>query len=104
MDGRPGTCVGREALEANVRQLQSHLDGMILAKAAPVYQTREFGYLAWTLWPEDGDPVKTGFDAAIVCKDLIADFYTVITNGVPVLPSSTANGVDSECTGLDGGS
>jgi hypothetical protein len=64
------------------------MDGIILAKASPVYQTRGFGYLAWTLGPEDGDPVETGFDAAIVRNDLIAGFYTVITNGVPILPSS----------------
>jgi hypothetical protein len=46
-----GTCVGREALEAKVRELQSHMDGIVLAKATPVYQTRGFGYLAWTLGP-----------------------------------------------------
>jgi hypothetical protein len=83
-----GTCVGREALEAKVRELQSHMDGVVLAKASPVYQTRGFGYLAWTLGPEDGDPVETGFDAAVVRNDLIAEFYTVITKGVPILPSS----------------
>ena len=83
-----GTCVGREALQAKVRELQSHMDGMVLAKASPVYQTRGFAYLGWTLGSEDGDPVKTGFDAAIVRNDLIAEFYTVITKGVPVLPSS----------------
>jgi hypothetical protein len=99
-----GSCVGREALEAKVRQLQSHMDGMVLAEASPVYQTRGFGYLAWTLGPEDGDPVETGFDAAIVRNDLIAEFYTVITKGVPVMPSSAANRVDTESTGPDGGS
>ena len=99
-----GTCVGREALEAKVRELQSHMDGMVLAKASPVYQTRGFGYLAWTLGPEDGDPVETGFDAAIVRNDLIAEFYTVITKGVPVMPSSAANRADSETTGPDRGS
>ena len=83
-----GTCVGREALEAKVRELQSHMDGMVLAKASSIYQTRGFGYLAWTLGPEDGDPVETGFDAAIVRNDVIAEFYTVITRGVPILPSS----------------
>jgi hypothetical protein len=98
-----GTCVGREALEARVRALQSHMDGMVLAKASPVYQTPGFGYLAWTLGPEDGDPVETGFDAAIVCNDLITELYTVITKGVPIVPSSAANRVDSESTGLEGG-
>jgi hypothetical protein len=37
-----GTCVGREALEAKVRELQSHMDGMVLTKASPVYQTQGF--------------------------------------------------------------
>jgi hypothetical protein len=99
-----GTCVGREALEAKVRQLQSHMDGIVLAKASPVYQTRGFGYLAWTLGPEDGDPVETGFDTSIVRNDLIAEFYTVITKGVPVMPSSAANRADSKTTGPDRGS
>jgi hypothetical protein len=35
--------------------------------------------LAWTLGPNDGDPVETGFGAAIVCNDLIAELYTVTT-------------------------
>jgi hypothetical protein len=60
-----GVCVGRKALEAKVRELQSHMGGMVLAKAGSVYQTRGFGCLAWTLGPEDGDPVETGFDAAM---------------------------------------
>lgn len=84
-----GTCVGHEALDAKVKELQSHMDGMVLATASPVYQTRGFGYLAWTLGPEAGDPVEIGFDAAIVHNDLIAEFYTVVTKGSPVLPSST---------------
>jgi SnoaL-like domain len=99
-----GTCVGREALEAKVRQLQSHMDGIVLAKASPVYQTRGFGYLAWTLGSDYGDPVETGFDAAIVRNDLIAEFYTVITKCIPVRPPSAANRADSESAGLDGGS
>ena len=64
------------------------MDGMDLAKASPVYQTRGFGYFAWTLGPEDGDPLETGFDVAIVRNDLIAEFYTVIPKGVPILPST----------------
>jgi hypothetical protein len=55
------------------------MDGMVLAKASPVYQTRGFGYLAWTLGPNDGDPVETGFGPAIVCNDFIAELYTVTT-------------------------
>jgi hypothetical protein len=35
-------------------------------------------------------PVETGFDAAIARNDLIAEFYRVITKGVPILPSSAA--------------
>jgi hypothetical protein len=51
-----GICVGREALEAKVRELQSHMDGIVLAKASPVYQTRGFGYLAWRLGPKTATP------------------------------------------------
>ena len=42
-------------------------------------QTLDFGYLAWHLGPEGGDPVATGFDVAIVRNDVIAELYTVIT-------------------------
>lgn len=49
------------------------------AKASPVYQTRGFGYLAWKLGPDGGDPVARGFDVAVVRNDLISELYAVIT-------------------------
>jgi hypothetical protein len=36
-------------------------------------------YLAWKLGPDDGDPVASGFDVAVVRNDLISELYTVIT-------------------------
>jgi SnoaL-like domain len=74
-----GTTVGREALEARAKALQSHMQGLVFAKAGPVYQTRGLGYLAWQLGPENGQPVARGFDVAIVRDDLISELYTVIT-------------------------
>ena len=74
-----GTSVGREALEAKARALQSQTQGLVFTKAGPVHQTRGLGYLAWKLGPEGGDPVASGFDVAIVHNDLIAELYTVIT-------------------------
>src|SRR5271168_2082239 len=61
-----GTTVGREALGAKARALQSQMDGLVFTKAGPVYQTRGLGYLAWQLGPETGEPVASGFDVAIV--------------------------------------
>jgi hypothetical protein len=81
-----GTCVGREALEAKVRELQSHMDGMVLAKASPVYQTRGFGYLAWTLGPEDGDPVETD-STPPSCATTSSP--SSIQPSLPILPSRT---------------
>jgi SnoaL-like domain len=75
-----GTTVGREALEAKARALQSQMAGLVFTKASPVYQTRGFGYLAWKLGPEGGEAVAAGFDAAIVRDDLISELYTVITS------------------------
>jgi SnoaL-like domain len=75
-----GTTVGREALEAKARALQSQMHGLVFTKASPVYQTSGFGYLAWQLGPEGGDPVATGFDAAVVRDDLISELFTVITS------------------------
>jgi hypothetical protein len=74
------TTVGREALEAKASALQSQMQGLVFAKAGPVYQTRGLGYLAWTLGPEGGDPVASGFDVAIVRDDLVSELYTVITS------------------------
>jgi len=74
-----GTSVGREALEAKARALQSQMQGLVFTKASPVHQTRGLGYLAWKLGPEGGDPVASGFDVAIVRNDLISELYTVIT-------------------------
>jgi SnoaL-like domain len=75
-----GTTVGREALAAKAKALQSHMDGLVFTKAGPVYQTRGLGYLAWQLGPETGEPVATGFDVAIVRDGLISELYTVITS------------------------
>jgi hypothetical protein len=74
-----GVSVGREALEAKAIALQSQMQGLVFTKASPVYQTHGFGYLAWNVGPEGGDPVATGFDVAIVRDDLISQLYTVIT-------------------------
>ena len=60
-------------------ELQQHGQGLVFTKASPVYQTLDFGYLAWHLGPEGGDPVTSGFDVAIVRNDVIAELYTVIT-------------------------
>ena len=51
----------------------------VCTKASPVYQTQDFGYLAWHLGPEGGDPVAGGFDVVIVRNDVVAELYTVIT-------------------------
>ena len=74
-----GVSVGREALEAKAIALQSQMQGLVFTKASPVYQTHGFGYLAWNVGPEGGDPVATGFDVAIVRDDFISELYTVIT-------------------------
>src|ERR1700758_4318589 len=68
-----GTTVGREALEAKATALQSQMDGLVFTTAGSVYETRGFGYLAWKLGPDGGDPVVTGFDVAIVRNDLISE-------------------------------
>jgi hypothetical protein len=74
-----GVSVGREALEAKAIALQSQMDGLVFTKASPVHQTHGFGYLAWNVGPEGGDPVATGFDVVIVRDDRISELYTVIT-------------------------
>lgn len=74
-----GIIVRHEALEAKATALQSQMQGLVFTKANPVYQTRGLGYLAWKLGPDDGDPVASGFDVAVVRNDLISELYTVIT-------------------------
>jgi hypothetical protein len=77
-----GVSVGHEALEARAQGLQQHSQGLVFTKASPVYQTLDFGYLAWHLGPKGGDPVTSGFDVAIVRNDAIAELYTVITSRI----------------------
>jgi hypothetical protein len=74
-----GVSVGHEALETRAQALQQKSQGLMFTKASPVYQTLDFGYLAWHLGPEGGEPVASGFDVAIVRDDVIAELYTVIT-------------------------
>lgn len=74
-----GVSVGREALDAKAKALQSQMQGLVFTKASPVYQTTGFGYLAWKLGPDGGDPVASGFDVAIVRDSLICELYTVMT-------------------------
>jgi hypothetical protein len=81
-----GTTVGREALAAKAKALQSQMAGLVFTKASPVYQTRGLGYLAWELGPENGEPVASGFDVAVVRDDLISELYTVITSSADGQP------------------
>src|ERR1700756_4501122 len=75
-----GTTVGREALEAKAKALQSQMHGLVFTKASPVYQTRGFGYLAWKLGPEGGDALATGFDAAVVRDDPNSGLFPGLTS------------------------
>ena len=75
-----GTTVGREALAAKAKELHSQMEGLVFTKDGPVYQTSGLGYLAWKLGPENGEPVATGFDVALVHNDLISELYTVVTS------------------------
>jgi hypothetical protein len=68
-----GTSAGRDALETKATALQSQMDGLVFTKASPVYETRGLGYLAWKLGPEDGDPVVSGFDVAVVRDERISE-------------------------------
>ena len=72
-EGRQGGC-------SNIQRRE-----LVFTKASPVYQTLDFGYLAWHLGPEGGcDPVTSGFDVAIVRSttsslSFIRSFYQVAT-------------------------
>jgi hypothetical protein len=83
-----GTTVGREALAAKARALQSQMHGLVFTKASPVYQTHGFGCLAWKLGPESGEPVASGFDAAVVRNGRISELYTVITSSTDGQPDA----------------
>ena len=83
-----GTTVGREALEARAKALQSQMQGLAFTKAGPVHQTLGFGYLAWKLGPESGEPVACGFDAAVIRDGLISELYTVITSSTDEQPDA----------------
>lgn len=75
-----GIVVGHDALNTKAIALQSQLEGLVFTNAGPVHQTLGFGYLAWELGPDGGEPVAAGFDVALVRDNLIAELYTVITS------------------------
>ncbi|MGW0157768.1 nuclear transport factor 2 family protein [Mycobacterium sp. NPDC003323] len=75
-----GVTVGHDGLDAKAAQLQSNLVGMHFAAAGPVRQTRDFGLLAWEVRRDEDDvAVMTGFDAAVIAEDRIAQLWTVLT-------------------------
>ena len=71
-----GVSVGREALEAKAKTLQSHTQGLVSPKL--VLSTRPGDSDTWR--GSSGPKAATqGFDVAIVRDDLISELYTVIT-------------------------
>jgi hypothetical protein len=75
-----GVNVGHDALDAKAAALQGGLGSLRFVPDGAVHQTTGFGFLAWHL-VADGDPTPqvSGFDAAIVRDDVIAELYTVLT-------------------------
>lgn len=73
-----GVVVGRAALTAKATALRAQFDGLEFSKVGEVRQTGNFGFLAWRLGPPGGDPVATGFDAAVIADGRIAQLFTVV--------------------------
>jgi hypothetical protein len=75
-----GVIVGHAALDAKAEALQAGLGPLQFVAAGQVRQTTGFGYLAWHLVAgDDPTPKVSGFDAAIIRDDVIAELYTVLT-------------------------
>lgn len=76
-----GVVVGHDALNARAQHLhETQLVGMHFVAAGPVYQTTDFGYLAWHAVPDGSDqPVVSGFDVAVISDGLISQLWTVVT-------------------------
>ncbi|MET0899981.1 MAG: nuclear transport factor 2 family protein [Mycobacterium sp.] len=73
-----GVTVGRAALAAKAQELVSRFAGLEFSKVGEVRQTSNFGLLAWRLGPPGGEPVATGFDAAVIADGRIAQLFTVV--------------------------
>ncbi|CAN5853783.1 hypothetical protein BH10ACT9_BH10ACT9_25340 [soil metagenome] len=73
-----GVVVGRAALQAKATELLAQFAGLEFAKLGEVRQTSGFGFLAWRLSPPGGEPVATGFDAAVIRDGRIAQLFTVV--------------------------
>ena len=73
-----GVVVGRDALATKAQELVSRFAGLEFSKVGEVRQNINFGFLAWRLGPPGGDPVATGFDAAVIVDGRIAQLFTVV--------------------------
>lgn len=73
-----GVVVGIAALATKAGELTTRFAGLEFTKLGEVRQTSNFGFLAWSLGPRGGEPVATGFDAAVIADGRIAQLFTVV--------------------------
>ena len=74
-----GSVTGRAAVDGKAQALLDGAPGFVFAPRGPVYSSAgSLGALAWRFGPEDGEPVATGMDIALVEDGLIATMHTVL--------------------------
>ena len=73
-----GVSTGTAALDTKCVALQSNLGDAQFVADGPVHQLPGFGYLAWRLVDQGGQPVMGGFDAAVIADGVITDLWTVL--------------------------
>jgi outer membrane protein assembly factor BamB len=73
------TVTGRAAIAAAAQAVLDGAPGFVFAPRGRLYESGgTLGALAWRFGPEDGDPVVTGMDIALVRNGLIAEMHTVV--------------------------
>jgi len=74
-----GTVTGREALDAKAQALLDGAPGFVFAPHGEIRESGgTLGLLAWRFGPQDGEPVVTGTDIALVRAGRIHTLHTLL--------------------------
>lgn len=73
-----GAVRGRDEVEAKVAALLADAPGFVFRLTGPVRVSGDLGVLTWSFGPEDGTPVVTGTDIALVDDGLIVRLHTLL--------------------------
>jgi hypothetical protein len=73
-----GLVRGRDAIDAKVAALLDGAPGLVFRLTGPVRVSGDLGVLTWAFGPEDGAPVVSGTDIALITDCRITRLHTLL--------------------------